>query len=219
MLGIANRHGEVDATPSYIALIAGLDLDLVEQAIDRLCEPDPRSRTPDNEGRRLEALPGRGFGWTILNFGNYREKARLADKSEREVDSGRNAVRLANKKTPPLTADDRRSPPLTAAERPSDSYADSNKEKKGADAPDPEGLDLEAWKLWQGYRKLKPSSIPLAKRGLAKFGADQRAVVEQSVANGWKGLFELKASVSQPKQARSPGNDLPWLNGPIAEAS
>jgi len=53
-------------------------------------------------------------------------------------------------------------------------------------------LDPVAWNLWQGYRKLKPKSIALAQKKLAAFGAEQLAVVEQSIANGWKGLFELK---------------------------
>lgn len=60
-----------------------------------------------------------------------------------------------------------------------------------------EGLDLEAWGRWLEYRKairkaLKPVSFAAAQRKLAKFGVDQAAVVEQSIANGWQGLFALK---------------------------
>lgn len=61
----------------------------------------------------------------------------------------------------------------------------------------PPGLDPAAWKRWHDYRReirkpLKPVSIPAAQRELAAFGCDQSAVVEQSVANGYQGLFELK---------------------------
>lgn len=60
-----------------------------------------------------------------------------------------------------------------------------------------EGLDGEAWKRWEAYRHeirrpLKPASIPAAQRALAAYGADQSAVVEQSIAQGWQGLFALK---------------------------
>lgn len=62
---------------------------------------------------------------------------------------------------------------------------------------EPSRLNHDAWKRWVNYRKeirkpLKPVSIPAAQRKLAAFGSDQTAVVEQSIANGWQGLFELK---------------------------
>ena len=38
-----------------------------------------------------------------------------------------------------------------------------------------------------------PDLPPAAQRALAGFGADQSTVVEQSIANGWQGLFALKS--------------------------
>ena len=72
--------------------------------------------------------------------------------------------------------------------------------------PLPLGLDPVAWSLWQSYRKLKPASIQLAQKKLAAFGADQLATVEQSIANGWKGLFALKADLAprKPVKFRTP---------------
>lgn len=59
------------------------------------------------------------------------------------------------------------------------------------------GLDVEAWERWLQYRKaikkpLKPVSYEAAQKRLAAFGYQQAAVVEQSIANGWQGLFPLK---------------------------
>ena len=74
----------------------------------------------------------------------------------------------------------------------------------GPDAGDlPEGLDREAWDRWVAYRReirkpLKAASIPSAQKKLLAFGGDQAAVVEQSIANGWQGLFELKDARSKP---------------------
>lgn len=61
----------------------------------------------------------------------------------------------------------------------------------------PPGLNKTAWLQWVNYRKqirkpLKPVSIPAAQKALAAFGSEQSAVVEQSIANGWQGLFALK---------------------------
>jgi hypothetical protein len=60
-------------------------------------------------------------------------------------------------------------------------------------------LDITVWDRWLAYRSqvgkpIKPASQQLAMDALAKFGADQLAVVEQSIANGWQGLFHLKKS-------------------------
>lgn len=68
---------------------------------------------------------------------------------------------------------------------------------RGSDRPLPSNLNVEAWHRWVEYRKqirrpIKPASIAAAQRKLAGFGPDQSAVVEQSVAQGWQGLFPLK---------------------------
>lgn len=68
-------------------------------------------------------------------------------------------------------------------------------------AAEVEGLDQQAWTRWVEYRKgigkaIKPASMAAAMKALAAHGDDQAAVVEQSVANGWQGLFALKAAQS-----------------------
>lgn len=60
--------------------------------------------------------------------------------------------------------------------------------------PAPPGLDPVAWGRWEAYRieirkPIKPASLLAAQRKLASFGADQAVVVENSIANGWQGLF------------------------------
>lgn len=64
-----------------------------------------------------------------------------------------------------------------------------------------DGLDRDAFQRFTEYRKqigkpIKTASLEAAQKALAKFGADQAAVVEQSVANGWQGLFALKTAPS-----------------------
>jgi hypothetical protein len=68
------------------------------------------------------------------------------------------------------------------------------------------GLNAEAWAAWASYRKairkpLKPASQELAQLELARFGADQMAVVNRSIAAGWTGLFELKNLSGRAPQA------------------
>jgi len=67
---------------------------------------------------------------------------------------------------------------------------------KSSPLPPPE-LDLSAWARWVEYRQkirkpIKPPSVEAAQRKLASYGAEQQAVVEQSIAEGYQGLFPLK---------------------------
>lgn len=76
------------------------------------------------------------------------------------------------------------------------------------------GLNREAWKQWLNYRTsikkpLKQASIPAAQRSLAAFGSDQAAVVEQSIANGWQGLFDLKRGSSAQDKKPAPTKAFP----------
>jgi hypothetical protein len=55
-------------------------------------------------------------------------------------------------------------------------------------------LNRKAWEVWIQYRKdirkpLKQASLALAQKKLASFGDSQMQVVENSIANGWTGLF------------------------------
>lgn len=64
-------------------------------------------------------------------------------------------------------------------------------------------LDHAAWERWLAYRvsikkPIKHASMHAAALKLSRFGDDQEGVVEQSVANGYQGLFELKKSKPAP---------------------
>ncbi len=64
-------------------------------------------------------------------------------------------------------------------------------------------LDLEAWGRWSAYRiaikkPLRSVSEEATKLKLMRFGADQGAVVDQSIANGWQGLFAITPEKTDP---------------------
>lgn len=75
------------------------------------------------------------------------------------------------------------------------------------DEPPPSNLNVEAWHRWEQYReaigkRIKPASMAAAQRKLAGYGASQAAVVEQSIAQGWQGLFPLKEQPKPPEETR-----------------
>jgi len=69
MLIMANEFGIVEATAAGIAKESGVLAKRVREIIDLLINPDPESRTPDNQGRRIEKVEG---GWLVLNHEKYR---------------------------------------------------------------------------------------------------------------------------------------------------
>lgn len=80
MLAIADRDGLVEASVPGLAHQARIPVDKARRGLERLLAPDPDSRTPDNEGRRVEKVKG---GWQILNYEMYREKRNLDEVREK----------------------------------------------------------------------------------------------------------------------------------------
>jgi hypothetical protein len=71
-------------------------------------------------------------------------------------------------------------------------------------------LDQDAWTRWVAYRvsikkPIKPASENAMKLKLSRYGNDQAEVVDQSIANQWQGLFDLKKTLApgeKPKKTR-----------------
>lgn len=78
--------------------------------------------------------------------------------------------------------------------------------------PLPEWMDREAWAAWERHRKGKrwtDEARNLCIRTLGKLrteGHDPRAVIEQSIANGWTGLFVVRSAGG----GRAPANERAW---------
>lgn len=98
MLVIAKREGIVDMTPQAIAARCGYPLDIVERGIHALEQPDPLSRTPDEDGRRIVRLEEhRNWGWRITNYEKY-EKIRSAAERREYFRTKRAEYRARDKK-------------------------------------------------------------------------------------------------------------------------
>jgi hypothetical protein len=76
MLATADAGGLVEGSVPGFANLARVSADQMRAAVAILSGPDPDSRTPDNEGRRIEAVEG---GWLVLNYAKYRERGQESD--------------------------------------------------------------------------------------------------------------------------------------------
>jgi hypothetical protein len=87
-----------------LAGVTGLPVEEVRACMGRFCEPDPESRSKEENGARLQLLDEhRDWGWRVVNHAAYREKARLTAKAAREVAEGTNRARMADRRSPPPT--------------------------------------------------------------------------------------------------------------------
>ena len=77
MLASADADGYVSGSIPGMADIARMSIQQAQRAIDKLCSPDPYSRSDDCDGRRLLAVPG---GWQITNYPKYRDKQDLEER-------------------------------------------------------------------------------------------------------------------------------------------
>lgn len=83
MLVLADQDGNVDITAAAIARRTTIPLEIIELGIEELLKPDPESRTPTEEGRRLIPLSeGRSWGWRIVNYKHYRDLKREQDRRD-----------------------------------------------------------------------------------------------------------------------------------------
>lgn len=73
MIVLADADGTVDMTPQAIAALTSIPLDIIEKGLEVLSAPDPHSRTPGSEGRRIEPIDAhRPWGWVIINHAKYK---------------------------------------------------------------------------------------------------------------------------------------------------
>jgi len=131
LLAHADRYGVVDMHWNAISEETGLPKEAVLEAIKNLEAPDPESRSPDEQGRRITRMDEhRAWGWHVVNYAKYR-----AIKNE---DDRREQNRIAQEKW----RSKQRKPPSAHAE--AEAKADT-KAKKTLSA----GADFDAfWNLY-----------------------------------------------------------------------
>jgi hypothetical protein len=79
LLALADPEGFVDGTVPGIANIARISVKKTRIAINKLESPDPDSRTPDYDGKRIAKVDG---GWILLNYAKYRKVRDMDERKE-----------------------------------------------------------------------------------------------------------------------------------------
>jgi hypothetical protein len=234
MLAMSDKNGEVQAAIPGLAKRAGITIQECEHGLLTLLSPDPYSRTPDHEGRRIEVIDG---GWSLLNHAKYRElmsyeerkeynrrkqaefRAKKANGASKDVNDmsitvnhsqSQSAMSAHNKSKRQKAKDKTEETPLTPkGELPFPS--DFSEERK------------ESFRLWLKHKKEKGQNYKPTgwETMLAKFAHlsdyDLDASIRNSMANNYSGIFQARGQTAEPsapsKPKRLPAN---WRE--IAEA-
>lgn len=82
-IALADAAGHVDMTAEAISRRTTIPLRIIRIGIAALEQPDPDSRTPDEEGRRIVRLSDtRDWGWRIVNHEHYRKLRSTEERRE-----------------------------------------------------------------------------------------------------------------------------------------
>jgi hypothetical protein len=204
---LCDADGIVDYTPPAIASITSIPLEIIQKGIEVLSKPDPYSRTPDSEGKRIELIDAhRPWGWVIVNHKKYqslqdsdtvreqtRERVRRHRDMKRSVTDGNGPKRHTDTNT--------------------DTETNKDKDAKSEVAVLPSWLPSEAWKAFLEMRRQKktpnqPRALNMLINELTRLkslGFDPAAVLDQSTLKGWKSVYPLKpelVSVSAEPKAQ-----------------
>jgi len=94
------------------------------------------------------------------------------------------------------------------------------KNKSNTEDDLPDWLNRESWANWVQYRtdirkKLTPQSIKLQIKKLAEDIPHHKQILEQSIQNGWTGLFPIKSDTKRPDAPKEPSK---YKNVKVTEA-
>lgn len=223
----------VDLNPTVLAAVFGESVDTVNAAIRYLCSPDPHSRSPDEEGRRLVQCGPGPYRYRVVNLHKYREDANNEHrrgywaayrKWERGGRKGKFVftVNTVNKSelfnSVQRTDADADADAGTKVPTPTPSSKEGDLVKPLPDFPPSHQTDrfLAKWKDWMECRRARKKPRSWSKlfgeqiQWLSKFDEPTALeILSSSIRNGYQGLFEPKAP---PPGA---AGDRPHTNTPL----
>jgi hypothetical protein len=218
--------GEVEVNPLIVAAVLGeVGAEQVEAQLEIFCQPDVKSRTPDDEGRRLRRIDS--FNYKVVNWESYRDQRRLelrreqtreamkrlrARRGEHDVSSGEpceppntdtDTNRNRNDPSHPLYA-----PPSQPAPQ-APSPTEGGKEKRERKVLQSYKADAGFMAIWEAY----PSSrrVGALKAFEALVAARKRPDYpgDSAVLESLKVLVEEDWQFREPKYIKHPTT---WLN-------
>jgi len=91
LIVLADEVGVVDMTSHVLSSRTGIPVEIIEKGLELLEADDSYSRTPEQNGKRIERLDDhRPWGWKIVNYMKYRQLSSREDKKQADRERIRN---------------------------------------------------------------------------------------------------------------------------------
>ena len=195
MLAMADRRGRVWSTIPGLANRARVSLEAAKSALETFMSPDPYSRTPAFEGRRIEIIDG---GWRLLNHEKYRD---IRDQ-EAIKESKRKYINNRRKKEREAMTVGSTVEKVERGRYNAEADTDTEKKKHQPSVPVfslPDWINKDHWEAWHSSPKRQKATLQQKKLAVAKLekwkseGKDYGKALESAAIGGWQGLFEPDA--------------------------
>lgn len=200
MLAMADSQGRVWASIPGLANRARVTVEQAKKAIETFLSPDEYSRTPDHEGRRIEAIDG---GWRLLNHEKYRnirdsEAAKEAKRKYINERRRREREEKAEKVEGKISTVERGRTQSNQAE--AEAEANISSSLRSEDKAPPAfsaakelvllGVDEQTAKDWIATRKAKLTATAIGGlvREAGRAGMSVRDAVALCCERGWRGF-------------------------------
>jgi len=225
MLAIADQNGEVQASIPGLARLAAVSISDAEIAISKFLGPDPYSRTPENDGRRIAKIDG---GWELLNHAKYRRMASLAEakeaNSERQRRHRERNASVTHRNASVTHSNASVTPQTDKAEAEAEAKAKEEKKSGKAASANKSPLSFpdsfsenrkQTFLLWAKHKAEKGQSYKPSgwKEMLAKLASMSDEALDQAVrhsmAMNYQGIFaapkgEVQHQAAKPKPKKLP---------------
>lgn len=198
MLVLCNSEGVVDMTPQAMSARTSIPLEIIQKGIEVLSQPDPYTRTPGEEGKRIVLIEDhRPWGWYIVNYKKYQKLKSHQEKLE--ADRTRIAdKRKLNKNSDVADSRNASQPVADVAHVAVPKAKPTPKDKEASGKPDLKtliglGVDEQAAKDWLVVRKAKhapltASALDELKAEACKAGIDVARAVAICAKRSWQGF-------------------------------
>jgi hypothetical protein len=204
LLVLADPDGNVDMTAVAIARRTTIPIEIIQVGIDALLKPDPESRTPTAEGRRLVPLcEGRAWGWHIVNYKHYRELKREEDRREYHREYWRNK---RSKSATVSTETQHAQPNQPKKETETETEAKKESAPRARRAPPaiecPDDVAPHVWDDWLALRKAKKAPVTGTVLAGARAEAGKALMPLEEFLRVWcrRGSQGLEASWLKPDE-------------------
>ena len=83
LIALSDPEGVVDMTPQAIAARTSIPLEIISAGLEILAKPDPYTRTPGEDGKRIVLIDDhRPWGWRLVNHAKYKALRNMEQKRE-----------------------------------------------------------------------------------------------------------------------------------------